>query len=35
MISASWRTSWERVVPFLDFPPESRRVIYTTNQIET
>jgi putative transposase len=34
MISASWRTNWERVVPFLDFPPEVRRVIYTTNQIE-
>ncbi len=34
MISSSWRTSWERVVPFLDFPPEVRRLIYTTNQIE-
>jgi putative transposase len=34
MISGSWRTNWERVVPFLDFPPEIRRVIYTTNQIE-
>lgn len=34
MISASWRANWERVVPFLDFPPEVRRVIYTTNQIE-
>lgn len=34
MISSSWRANWERVVPFLDFPPEVRRVIYTTNQIE-
>lgn len=34
MISVSWRANWERVVPFLDFPPEIRRVIYTTNQIE-
>jgi putative transposase len=34
MISRSWRSNWERVVPFLDFPPEIRRVIYTTNQIE-
>ena len=34
MITASWRANWERVVPFLDFPPEVRRVIYTTNQIE-
>jgi putative transposase len=34
MISSSWSTNWERVVPFLDFPEEIRRVIYTTNQIE-
>ena len=34
MIHSSWRDNWERVVPFLDFPPEVRRVIYTTNQIE-
>jgi len=34
MIWSSWQTNWERVVPFLDFPPEVRRVIYTTNQIE-
>jgi putative transposase len=35
MIAASWRTNWERVVPFLDFPPEVRRIIYTTNAIES
>ena len=34
MISESWRSNWERVVPFLDFPKEVRRVIYTTNAIE-
>lgn len=34
MIASSWRTNWERVVPFLSFPPEVRRVIYTTNAIE-
>ena len=34
MISSSWRANWERIVPFLEFPPEIRRVIYTTNQIE-
>jgi putative transposase len=34
-ISASWRANWERVVPFLDFPPEVRKVIYTTNAIES
>jgi transposase-like protein len=31
-ISASWRNNWERVVPFLDFPPEVRKVIYTTTR---
>jgi putative transposase len=35
MIAAAWRTSWERVVPFLEFPPEIRRIIYTTNAIES
>jgi putative transposase len=34
MISQSWRANWERVTPFLSFPPELRRVVYTTNQIE-
>jgi putative transposase len=26
--------TWEHVIPFLAFPPEVRRVIYTTNAIE-
>ena len=30
----AWRESWENVIPFLAFPPEVRRVIYTTNAIE-
>ena len=34
MITSSWRNNWERVVPFLEFPAEIRRVIYTTNAIE-
>lgn len=34
MISQSWQANWERVTPFLSFPPELRRVVYTTNQIE-
>ena len=33
-ISKSWREAWEQVIPFLAFPPEVRRVIYTTNAIE-
>ena len=35
MISQSWRRNWERVTPFLAFPPEIRKVIYTTNAIES
>jgi len=30
-----WRSHWEEFVPFLAFPPEVRRVIYTTNLIES
>jgi putative transposase len=33
-IAAAWRKRWEEIVPFLDFPPEIRRAIYTTNAIE-
>jgi putative transposase len=33
-IVAAWRDAWEQVIPFLSFPPEVRRVIYTTNAIE-
>ncbi len=29
-----WRSSWEHVIPFFDFAPEVRKVIYTTNMIE-
>src|SRR5699024_8921693 len=32
---ATWETAWERFTPFLAFPPELRRVIYTTNSIES
>src|SRR5215211_2778529 len=34
MISASWTEKWERIVPFLAFPPDVRRAVYTTNTIE-
>ena len=35
MISRSWQANWARVIPFLAHPPEIRRVIYTTNAIES
>lgn len=31
----TFHTAWERFTPFLAFPPELRRVIYTTNSIES
>jgi putative transposase len=34
-IVQSWRRAWEHVVPFFVFPPDIRRVIYTTNAIES
>lgn len=34
-ISQSWRRNWERITPFFAYPPEIRRVIYTTNAIES
>ena len=34
-VVAAWRRSWTRVVPFFAFPPDVRRVIYTTNAIES
>lgn len=32
---ASWENSWGEFVPFLEFPPELRRIVYTTNSIES
>lgn len=34
-IVKSWRTHWERVIPFMSFPIEIRKVIYTTNIVES
>jgi transposase-like protein len=34
-VAASWRRAWSHVVPFFAFPPDVRRVIYTTNAIES
>lgn len=32
---AVWQRAWERFTPFLAFPPAVRKVIYTTNSIES
>jgi putative transposase len=34
-ISQVWRRNWERVTPFFAFPAEVRKVIYTTNAVES
>jgi transposase-like protein len=34
-IADSWRRNWEHVIPFFAYPPEVRRVIYTTDAIES
>jgi len=34
-IVRSWRSNWARIIPFFDYPPEIRKVIYTTNAIES
>ena len=35
MIGRSWRTHWENLRTFYDYSPEIRKVIYTTNAIES
>jgi len=30
-----WRNAWEEFTPFLRFPPEIRKVVYTTNMVES
>ena len=34
-ISPAWRADWDRLTVFFDYPPEVRKVIYTTNAIES
>jgi putative transposase len=34
VIGQAWRSAWDYVIPFMAFPDEVRRVVYTTNAIE-
>jgi putative transposase len=34
-ISQMWRNHWQHVIPFFDYPQDIRKVIYTTNAIES
>ena len=31
----SWENAWQEFVPFLEFPVELRKIVYTTNAIES
>ena len=33
--AGSWRRNWEQITPFYSYPPEVRKIIYTTNAIES
>lgn len=35
MISKAWESKWDQIIPFLDYSPEIRKAIYTTNAIES
>jgi transposase-like protein len=35
MIGQSWHRNWEQVIPFYGYPQEIRKIIYTTNAIES
>ena len=34
-VSKLWQRHWEHIIPFFDYPPDIRKVIYTTNTIES
>ena len=34
-IERSWRRNWDKLITFFDYPPEIRKIIYTTNAIES
>jgi transposase-like protein len=34
-VAVMWRRQWEQVIPFFAYPPEVRKIIYTTNAIES
>jgi transposase-like protein len=34
-VVASWRRAWTQIIPFFAFPPDIRRLMYTTNALES
>ena len=35
MVSQTWRRHWERITPFFAYPADIRKVMYTTNAVES
>ena len=35
VVADVWSRNWQRVIPFFEFPPEIRKIIYTTNAVES
>ena len=35
VVAEVWERNWQRVIPFFDFPEEIRKIIYTTNAVES
>lgn len=35
VVADVWSRNWQRVIPFFDFPEEIRKIVYTTNAIES
>jgi putative transposase len=35
VVADVWERNWQRVIPFFDFPEEIRKIIYTTNAVES
>ena len=35
VVADVWQRSWQRVIPFFEFPEEIRKIIYTTNAVES
>jgi putative transposase len=33
-IAPAWRRQWEQVIPFFAYPPQVRRIIYTTDEVD-
>ena len=35
VVAGVWERNWQRVIPFFEFPEEIRKIVYTTNAVES